>query len=94
MKRPDLFAIPALVLAMSAGPALPQQDVDNRSAGDLQLTVTLEELQSRIPEHTIDRGATTMVATDYPERWYLIDDSIAVSFDPSAHSIIVHPPLS
>ena len=29
MKRANLFAIPALVLAMSAGPALPQQDVDN-----------------------------------------------------------------
>jgi hypothetical protein len=43
MKRADLFAVPGLVLAMSAGPALPQQDVDNRSAGDLNLTVTLEE---------------------------------------------------
>ena len=43
MKRADLFAVPGLVLAMSAVPALPQQDVDNRSAGDLNLTVTLEE---------------------------------------------------
>jgi hypothetical protein len=43
MKRADLFAIPGLVLAMSAGPALPQQDVENRSAGDLNLTVTLED---------------------------------------------------
>src|SRR5688572_5946579 len=43
MKRADRFAIPALVLAMSACPALPQQDVDNGSAGDLKLTVTLED---------------------------------------------------
>jgi hypothetical protein len=43
MKRADLFAIPGLVLAMSAGPAWSQQDVANRSAGDLKLTVTLED---------------------------------------------------
>jgi hypothetical protein len=43
MKRAELFAILGLVFAMSAGPALPQQDAANRSAGDLKLTVTLED---------------------------------------------------
>src|SRR5688572_7354769 len=43
MKRADLFVVLGLVLAMNAGPALPQQDVDNRSAVDEELTVTLED---------------------------------------------------
>lgn len=41
MKRSNLFAAPAVVLALCASPAAPQQDVDNRRDGDLNVTVTL-----------------------------------------------------
>ena len=45
MKRRDLLAVPILALAMSAGTAFAQENVDN---DDLNLTVRLEDASTRL----------------------------------------------